>query len=120
MLAGTAGELHLVASEYVLEETARNIRKKAPQAIGDFETFQDQGLFLIVAPDSDLVAEIARSVEPKDAPIIAGAIAAQATHLVSYDRRHILSQATFLSKGYGLIACTPDAMVKNTDSWTAS
>ena len=50
-------------------------------------------------------------IELKDAAIVAGAIAARAAYLVSYDRRHLLSQAEVIHRLYELAVVTPEAAI---------
>jgi len=45
-----------------------------------------------VNPPVSLVLKVAKVVQVKDAPIVAGAIHARARYLASYDRRHLLYQ----------------------------
>jgi predicted nucleic acid-binding protein len=49
----------------------------------------------------------------KDAPIVASALTARADYLVSYDRKHILSQAAQIQADFGLIVTTPDQILTN-------
>lgn len=107
--AGRRGAVRLVASQDVLDEAERNLFRKRPEAI---RTFWDQrDLLEIVAPGRDLVIEIARRIEPKDTPVVAGAIVAGATYLVSYDRRHLLREADLIRQAYGIEVVTPDYLV---------
>ena len=59
----------------------------------------------------DLVVEVAQQIEPKDAPVVAGAIVAGTTYLVSYDRRHLLNEADSIRQAYGIEVVTPDYLI---------
>jgi predicted nucleic acid-binding protein len=58
-----------------------------------------------------LIDAIARNVEPKDAPIVAAVVAAQADYLVTYDRRHLLSQAEVIRRHCGIEIVEPAVML---------
>src|SRR5262245_38456359 len=79
--AGRRGDIRLVASQDVLDETERNLFRKRPDAIRTFWEQRDR--LEIVVPGRDLVVEVAQRIEPKDAPVVAGAIVAGTTYLVS-------------------------------------
>jgi predicted nucleic acid-binding protein len=66
---------------------------------------------LLVNPTVAMVTDVARLIEPKDAPIVAGAITAGASYLVSYDRRQLLSEAGLIRQQYGIEVATPDYAV---------
>ena len=89
--AGQQGRIALVASPYVLREVERNLYRKAPRGLDALRERRDQ--LELIDPPPSLIDDIVRNVEPKDAPIVAAAVAAQADYLVTYDRRHLLSQA---------------------------
>lgn len=107
--AGERGQVRLVVSQDVLDEAERNLYRKAPQALRTF--WSQRGQFEQVAPTEDLVADVARLIESKDAPVVAGAIAAGVTYLVTYDRRHLLGEATLIRQEYGIDVVTPDHVV---------
>ena len=107
--AGQRGQVRLVVSQDVLDEAERNLNRKAPPALPTFWEQRDR--FARVEPTSDLVVEVARPIEPKDAPVVAGAIAAGVEYLVTYYRRHLLSEAALIRREYGIEAVTPDHVV---------
>lgn len=107
--AGERGQVRLIVSQDVLDEAERNLYRKAPQALRTFWAQRDQ--FERVAPTNDLVADVARLIELKDAPVVAGAIAAGVTYLVTYDRRHLLNEAELIRREYGIDVVTPDHVV---------
>src|SRR5919199_570016 len=72
--AGLQGELELVLTGLVLEETERNILAKAPAAHPAFARFRQALTPVLPDPAKALVLRVAQVVELKDAPIVAGAI----------------------------------------------
>jgi predicted nucleic acid-binding protein len=101
--------VRLVVSQDVLDEAERNLYRKAPQALRTFWAQREQ--FEKVAPTDDLVADVARLIESKDAPVVAGAITAGVTYLVTYDRRHLLNEAELIRREYRIEVVTPDHVV---------
>ncbi len=98
--------MHL--SDFVLSETEENLANKAPQALARFSRFCDALRGSLVNPPTTLVRQVAEWIEPKDAAIVAGVIHAQATHLATYDRRHLLSKRDLVREAFGLEVATPD------------
>jgi len=43
--------------------------------------------------------------------IVAGAIHAEAKFLATYDRKHLLAQATLIQNRFGIIVATPEAVL---------
>ena len=111
ILAGLHGHLRLHLSTLVLRETERNLAKKQPKALPDFEIFRAALSAAITDPPVSSVLQVAQVVIPKDAPIVAAAIAAQATYLATYDRKHLLQKKEEIKAHYGLIVATPDEVL---------
>ncbi|MGI8828131.1 MAG: PIN domain-containing protein [Chloroflexota bacterium] len=110
--AGIRGHYELFASQIVLAETERNIALKAPAALPMFRMFEVVFAAGIVHPSKERVLEVARIVELKDAPIVAGAIEAGAQYLATYDRRHLLNAADRIHKAFGVNVETPFAILR--------
>lgn len=111
ILCSMRGKLTLYISTLVLEETARNLARKAPVALPAFETLR--GLLTnIVDPDTPLVVRVAEVVEAKDAPIVAAAIKAEVTYLASYDQKHLLRQGDVIQIKFGITVVTPDQALR--------
>lgn len=110
---GLRGECELVVSEFVLEETERNLARKAPKAVPAFLLLRETLPLKTVSPSNHLVKEVAQAVELKDAPIVAGALKAQADYLVSYDRKHLLKQAGRIRDTFNVVVVTPDKVLKS-------
>jgi uncharacterized protein len=80
-------KIELISSRYALEEAARNIAVKFPECVAEFNHVI-AGLVLVAEPsqaESQLAA--AQNLPSKDVPILAAAIGAGASILVTGDRR---------------------------------
>lgn len=109
---GFRGAYALIISADVVAECERNMGVKAPAALPLLRVF----LTLLPArsePSAEQVVDAAAFIEAKDAPIIPAAVAAGATFLVSYDRRHLLAQAAAIRERYGIVATTPDEVLRS-------
>lgn len=111
ILAGARGELSLILSAIVIEETRRNLAAKAPRALPFFETFLSLDLVQVVDPPAALVRQVAAVIALKDAPIVAGAVHATAEFLATYDRKHLLAQAALIQDRFGITVGTPEAVL---------
>lgn len=79
--------IELVSSRYAVEEAARNIALKFPEYVAEFNRLIG-GLLLIAEPSpAEIALASARGLPEKDVPILAAAIAAAASALVTGDRR---------------------------------
>ncbi len=72
-----------VTNAYAVEEARRNLELKDPARVREFQALVKRCV-LVTA----LVTELPVAVEPKDIPILGGAIAGKATHLLTGDARH--------------------------------
>jgi predicted nucleic acid-binding protein len=99
------GDVALCLSQDVLVEVRRNLQLKAPQGLARFKLLQDQLPTPIAAPSQELVAEVALVVEAKDA--LAAAITANASYIVSYDRRHLVGRSVDIQSAFGTPVFTP-------------
>jgi predicted nucleic acid-binding protein len=110
--AGIDEHIQLYVSPFVLDETERNLQKKAPHTLASYEAFRDAGLFKIVRPSASHLREVAREIALKDAPIVAGAISVSAKYIATFDRKHLLSQADRIYELFAILACTPEHVLK--------
>ena len=108
LLAGLRGELPLALADLVLDETERNLTRKAPQAVAVFQTLRPVLLPYVTNPSHRTVRQAARHIELEDAAIVAGALAARARFLATYDRHHLLNHAESIRELFGLLVMTPD------------
>ncbi len=109
--AGKRGELELSLSPLVLTETERNIRQKAAHVLAAFVLLVHVLSPYLVTPSPASVRRAARLIHPKDAPIVAGARAARAPFLATYDRRHLLNHADEIHAAFGRLVMTPDQIL---------
>ena len=82
-----AQQLELVVSRYALEEAARNIAVKFPECIAEFNSLIPSLLLVAEPSRAEIQLAAARRLPDKDVPILAAAIAARASALVTGDRR---------------------------------
>ncbi len=107
VLQGLGGEWSLCLSSLVLEETERNLARKAPAALPAFDGFRRTLTANLVDPPKATVLAVAETVAVKDAPIVAAAMCARAQCLATYDRRHLLSKAAVIRTRFGIEVVTP-------------
>ena len=110
-MVGARGDVALILSTFVIQETRRNLATKAPRALPLFDAFLVLELVQTVDPPPALVGQVATVIALKDAPIVAGAIHARAAFLATYDRKHLLAQATLIQARFGIIVATPEAVL---------
>ena len=89
MLIGAAGKLTLVLSDFVLEETRRNLALTQP-GLTVLERIIREARIEIVSVTRKQVLDAMDWIVLKDAPILAAAKAAKVDMLVSLDKKHIL------------------------------
>lgn len=92
VLMSARGELILVLSHYVLEETRRNLASLKDPKIVDLEYLLSKAKVEIISVNRDDILLAAKKTVLKDAPIIAAAKKAKVTMLVSLDKKHILGR----------------------------
>ncbi len=73
---------HLLTSPYAIEEARRNLHGKKPDALPDFERLLKHIEIIAVA-----ITSLDIALAPKDIPILGGAIAGKATHLLTGDKQ---------------------------------
>jgi predicted nucleic acid-binding protein len=113
LLATIEGRFALVLSDYVIDETERNVLKRASHVYSDFLRLRDNLLYLVSQPSDALIVDTARIVVEKDAPIIAGARAVNATLVATYDRKHLLSKRQEIFAAFGVNVATPEEILAN-------
>lgn len=94
-------------STFVVLEVERNLELKARRALPAFNQFLQSEIIKLTEPTSESVRDIAAVVEPKDAPIVAGAMAISAPFIASYDQKHLLSQAHLIEQRFQIRVATP-------------
>lgn len=102
------GNLRIVVSQHVLQETERNLVQKAPNALPAFHEL----LTLVTADvaEKPTLKELKRAatyINLKDAPIVAAAVKARVDYLVTWDRKHFIDDPKVAERS-GLTIITPD------------
>jgi predicted nucleic acid-binding protein len=107
LLAALEGRATLVLSDYVLEETERNLLEGMPHVHRAFLRLHASIPYQLSNPPKVLVIDTARIVAVKDAPVIAAARVAQATLVATYDRKHLLSRREEIQEAFGITSPLP-------------
>jgi uncharacterized protein len=107
MLKGLQGNITLLISELVLEETKRNLAKNAPLALPSFSLIADLFSPVIIRPTKAEVLRAAQIVHLRDAPIVAAAAKAKADFLATHDVKHLLTHAKAIENAYGITVLSP-------------
>jgi predicted nucleic acid-binding protein len=84
------GQIRVVVSQDVLDETERNLTRKAPEVLETYGQLLHLLTPEVVNPTREEVWAAEEYVAQKDAPIIAAAIRAQPDYLVTFDRKHLI------------------------------
>jgi predicted nucleic acid-binding protein len=109
---GLIGLVELAVSSLVLQETQRNLARKAPETLPLYtQSFLPALAPRCIEPPPALVRRVAQAIVAKDAPIVAAAVAAGANYLVSYDRKHLLAQAVLVKSTFNVSVVTPDVVI---------
>lgn len=90
MLMGANGEITVFLSEYVLEETQRNLAQLKRPPLDELGQILANASIQIVEVNKQAVLDAAAWINLKDAPILAAAKIARVDLLVSLDKKHIL------------------------------
>lgn len=82
-----------LASRLVLIEAERNIRKKFEESVlvRYYNTLAELDPFVLPTPGQQEIEQAQKVVLPKDAHILAAARNGEASHLITLDRKHFLS-----------------------------
>jgi predicted nucleic acid-binding protein len=91
MLMSANGEITIVLSDYVLEETRRNLAQLKGPPLDELEKILANAGMEVVKVNKQSVLDAAKLIVLKDAPIIAAAKIARVDMLVSLDKKHILN-----------------------------
>jgi predicted nucleic acid-binding protein len=88
---GLAGHVVLLTNQIAIEEVARNLTRKAPEGLVIFRTLlADLPIEILPTPAQAEVENLVAIVVAKDASILAGAVAARADFLATFDRQHLI------------------------------
>jgi predicted nucleic acid-binding protein len=92
ILMGSSGEINLILSDFVLEETVRNLSQLKQPPLAELEELLENANIEIVEISGQAVLDAGKLIVLKDAPIIAAAKFARVDILVSLDKKHILNR----------------------------
>jgi len=92
ILMAVRGEIILVVSQLVLEETRRNLAESAPERLAILDYLTAGIPFEFVKPAKREVIAAARHAVLKDAPMVAAARKARVDYLVTLDKKHLLGK----------------------------
>ena len=89
-----AGGVEILVSRQVLTEADRNLSAKLPVLIPDYRRLiRRMSPTLVDDPTRKEVAQAARVIHHKDAPILAAAINGEVDYLITWNTRHFLKRA---------------------------
>ena len=80
-------ETELLTSPYAVAETRRNLEQDKPETLADLDALV-AAMLLVAEPPPDLSLPAEVSLPDKDQPVFLSALAAQATHFLTGDKRH--------------------------------
>lgn len=86
------GEIDLVLSRIVIEETRRNLAINAPESLPFMEFILESVPYEMAQPSKEQVLDTGKYTALKDAPIAAAAKEAGVELLVTLDRKHLLGR----------------------------
>jgi uncharacterized protein len=109
---GLHGSITLSISEFVLDETKRNLVKNAPAALPFFHLLANLFSPFITNPTTADIHKAAQIVHLKDAPIVAAAAKAKADYLATHDVKHLLTQAQAIADAYGITVLAPADLLR--------
>jgi predicted nucleic acid-binding protein len=92
ILMGARREIIILLSDFVLEETIRNLTQLKHPPLAELGKLLENSNIEIVEVNRPAVLEAGKFIVMKDAPIIAAAKSAKADMLVSLDKKHILNR----------------------------
>ncbi|MCJ7433854.1 MAG: PIN domain-containing protein [Anaerolineales bacterium] len=92
MIMGASGEIALILSNFVLQETIRNLAQLKQPPLTELEEILKNAHIEIVDAGKQAVSDAGKLIVLKDAPIIAAAKSAKVNMLVSMDKKHILGR----------------------------
>ena len=91
-LMGASGEIKIIISNFVLQETIRNLSGLKKPPLEELDQIVQNANIEFVDATKQSVLDAAKLIVLKDAPIIAAAKTAKVNMLVSLDKKHILGR----------------------------
>ncbi len=108
------GRLILVTTPYIINETEEVIKRKFPKLQPLFDQLKSGGSLVVTEdPSLDNISRAAQIIsDPKDAPILAAAIAQQVDYLVTLDRKDFIDDKN-VAQEPRLKIVTPATLIKS-------
>jgi predicted nucleic acid-binding protein len=106
IIMAARGEITIVISNLVVDETRRNIAEKAPNHVSYLDLIFENIPFEFTKPTAREVKEATKHIVLKDAPIAAAAKKAKVDLLVTLDKKHLLDKPE-IAKYVGADIVTP-------------
>jgi predicted nucleic acid-binding protein len=106
-----SGEVKLVISVYVVDETRRNLTNKQPDLAQSLELLLDILMFETVEVPIEAIREAATYTVLKDAPVIAAARSSGCEYLLTFDKQHLLNHHEIASRS-SLLIITPGELMR--------
>lgn len=104
-------QVTLVMSDYVIQECLKNLAESYPHRVGAVELLLDFLQAEIVNPSPDDVRQAATFTIAKDAPVVAAAVLANCSHLLTFDRKDLIEPPEVARKS-GLMIVTPGTLLQ--------
>lgn len=103
-----SGKAQAIVTQLVLREAERNIKDKLSERalIRYYNLLGSLNPELVPLPSRSALEQAAQLVHAKDAHVPAGAREGRATHMITLDRKHLLSRAV-RQGALPLVLCTP-------------
>ena len=112
LVLAEVGLVKPVVCPYVLQEVERNLAKKLPALLPLYRQLLERLPFEIVDnPPPPEVQRWTAVIAPKDAPVLAAAVAANPHRLVTLDTHDFLSSPQVAQQS-GLVICTPGDLIR--------
>lgn len=106
------GKIKLLVSEYVIDETRRVLKLKAPHLLPIFEQILTKIVTVLPDPKKKEVENAEKMISDlDDAPILASAMKAKVDYLITLDRKDFINDPKVAAKSK-LAIITPGALVK--------
>ena len=107
-----SGQIELVVSPYVLEETRRNLAAKQPDKTGVIDLLLDVIDLKLVDATAEAIKDAAQYTTLKDAPVVAAARAGGCDYLLTFDKKHLLGNALVATQS-GSRIITPGDLIQH-------
>jgi predicted nucleic acid-binding protein len=113
LVLGEVGFVRLVTLPYVFEEVERNLSKKLSRAVPRYQQIRLSIHWeLVPNPPLEQVKRWSSVLPAKDAPVLAAAVSASPSRLVTLDTKHFIDSENVAQES-GLVIVTPRLLVQD-------